>query len=52
MKLLLMIFLGILALNALVILAVACILVIDHVRARRRVARLGARDTDAHAKAS
>lgn len=51
MKLLLMIFLGILALNALVILAVACILMIDHRRAKRRAAAL-AHDEDAHANPS
>ena len=50
MKLLLMVLLGILALNALVIVAVACILIIDHRRARRRAR--AARNEDAHAKAS
>lgn len=52
MKLVLMIILGILALNALVIAAVACILIIDHRRARRRERAAAARGEDAHAKAS
>jgi hypothetical protein len=49
MKLVLLILLGILALNALVILGVACILLLDHFRAKRRAA---AQDEDAHANAS
>jgi hypothetical protein len=51
MKVLLMVLLGILALNALVIVAVACILIIDHRRARRR-ARAAVHEEDAHAEAS
>ena len=47
MKLFLMIFLGILALNALVILGVACILLVDHIRLRRRSSK-----HDTQAKAS
>jgi hypothetical protein len=43
--------LAILALNALVIVAVACILLLDHLRARRRLARTRPRDEDVHAKA-
>jgi hypothetical protein len=35
MKLFLMIFLGVLALNALVIVGVACILMIDYIKAKR-----------------
>ena len=50
MKLLLLILLGILALNVLVILAVAGILTLDHYRAKRRAA--AAPDEDAHANAS
>ena len=50
MKVLLMVLLGILALNALVIVAVACILIIDHRRARRRARAV--HDEDAHAKVS
>jgi hypothetical protein len=48
MKILLMLLLGIFALNALVILAVAGILMADGWRAKRRKAR----DKDAHAQAS
>jgi hypothetical protein len=51
-KLLLLAFLVILALNALVIVAVAGILIIDHFRARRRAAGANAADEDAHANAS
>jgi hypothetical protein len=40
----------ILALNALVIVGVACILLFDHRKAKRRAAA-AARDEDAHAKA-
>jgi hypothetical protein len=40
----------ILALNALVIVAVACILLIDHLRAKRRAA-VAAGDEESHAKA-
>lgn len=47
MKLLLMILLGILALNALVILGVTGILFLDHLKSRRR-----AREKDAHAESS
>jgi len=49
MKLVLMALLGILALNALVIVAVACILIIDHRKARRRERALREKDV---AKAS
>jgi hypothetical protein len=49
MKILLMVLLTILALNALVIVGVACILLFDHLRAKRRAAAAG--DEDAHAKA-
>ncbi|HMB67724.1 MAG TPA: hypothetical protein VKU85_00380 [bacterium] len=51
MKVLLMVLLGILVLNALVIAGVACILMIDHRRARRR-ARAAMHEKDVHAKAS
>ena len=44
MKLFLLIFLGILALNALVILAVAGILGIDHLKARRKHAKKEAKN--------
>jgi hypothetical protein len=47
-KIFLIILLGILALNALVILAVAGILWLDHWKSKRRKAR----DDDAHAQAS
>jgi hypothetical protein len=50
MKLLLIVLLGILAMNLLVIVAVAGILIIDHRKARRRERAL--REEDAHAKAS
>ena len=50
MKVLLMVLLGILALNALVIGVVACILIIDHRKARRRARAV--QEKDAHAKAS
>ena len=46
MKLALMIFLGILALNALVIVAVACILILDHIKLRRKDSK---HDTPANA---
>lgn len=52
MKLVLTVLLGILAFNALVIVAVACILMIDHRRARRRERAAALRNEDAHAKAS
>lgn len=52
MKLLLLVFLGILALNVLVIVAVMGILIIDHFRTRRRAAGARAADEDAHANAS
>jgi hypothetical protein len=47
-KIFLMILLAILALNALVIVAVAVILLFDHWKSKRRKAR----DDDAHARAS
>jgi Flp pilus assembly protein TadB len=50
MKLVLFVLLGILALNALVIAAVACILIIDHRRARRL--ERAHREEEAHAEAS
>jgi hypothetical protein len=45
------IFLGILALNALVILAIAGILVLDHLKTRRRTAKREASADDAHPNA-
>ena len=51
MKLLLLIFLGVLVLNALVIAGVAGILMIDHRRAKRRAAQLASKE-DAHVEVS
>jgi hypothetical protein len=47
-----LIFVGILALNAVVILALVGILVLDHVKSRRRRVKGEASSDDAHAKVS
>jgi hypothetical protein len=51
LRIVFLIFLGILALNAAVILALVAILVLDHLKSRRRRAKETPTD-DAHAKAS
>ena len=49
MKIVFLVFLGILALNALVILAIAGILVLDHLKGRRQGAQGEGSSDDAHA---
>lgn len=52
MRIVFLVFLGILALNAIVILALVAILVLDHLKSRRRRANGEAPADDAHAKTS
>ena len=52
MKIVFLAFLGILALNALVILAITGILVLDHLKGRRQRAQGEASSDDAHANVS